>query len=135
MAFLGLGKKQKEKKPLTDPLSGNQEIAGLPPLDTSLQEDKGLPETPGIKPSDDIGQLNEKQRNLFAPESHNENPSFYQDSSGSKQNNVPQHNIGKDIELISSKLDYLKAAIDNLSQRLGRLEQMAENEQDQKYRW
>ena len=41
------------------------------------------------------------------------------------------YTISKEIEVISSKLDALRAAIDNLSQRLANIERMAYAEQQQ----
>jgi hypothetical protein len=44
--------------------------------------------------------------------------------------------ISKNIEIVSYKIDALKAAIDSISQRLANLESMARNEQDKpKYKW
>lgn len=49
----------------------------------------------------------------------------------SVQQEQQSYTISKDIEVISSKLDALRAAIDNLSQRLASLERMAYNEYQQ----
>ena len=131
MAFLGIGKKEKIKEPLTEPL-GKIDIAQLP-NDTSLQ-DKGLPEMSAIEPSNTGMNLSGKDSKLFEPEKQ-ESPSFHQASFQQSPQQQPEHTMAKDIELISSKLDYLKSAIDNLSQRLANLEDLAKSEQDQKYRW
>ncbi len=48
---------------------------------------------------------------------------------------VQQHNpLQKDLELISSKLDYLKASLEAINQRLANLEHMSRNQENQK-RW
>jgi hypothetical protein len=46
----------------------------------------------------------------------------------SQQQNVSEINIGKDLEIISAKLDAIKAELDSMSQRLKRLERMTESE-------
>ena len=52
-----------------------------------------------------------------------------------KESSYPGHehrlgeiNIGKDLELISAKLDAIKAELDSMNQRLKRLERIAEGE-------
>jgi len=130
MAFLGLGKKEKIKEPLTEPL-GSRDIAQLP--DDSLLQDKGLPEISAIEPANTRMDFSDKDRKLFEPEQ--DNPSFHQSNYQQQPQHQPEHTMAKDLELISSKLDYLRVAIDNLSQRLANLENMAKSEQDQKYRW
>jgi hypothetical protein len=45
----------------------------------------------------------------------------------------PAHNpLQKDLELISSKLDYLKASLEAINQRIANLEHMARNQEGQK---
>jgi len=136
MAFFGFGRREKIKKPLTDPLGDSRDIAELPPLDSSFNnnnflEDKGMPKTPSINQnSDSMGRFSMPE---FYPESEQKSSTF-QRYSGSVQQ-PQQQSITKDIELISSKLDYLKVVMDNLNQRLANLENLMRVEQEQKYRW
>ncbi|MBN2052801.1 hypothetical protein JW756_04830 [Candidatus Woesearchaeota archaeon] len=44
------------------------------------------------------------------------------------QQNLNEINMGKDLEIISAKLDAIKAELDSMSQRMKRLERMAEGE-------
>jgi hypothetical protein len=46
----------------------------------------------------------------------------------SPQQNIGEISMGKDLELINAKLDAIKAEIDAMSQRLKRLERIAEGE-------
>jgi len=132
MALFGFGKKQQIKKPLTDPL-GREEIAELPPMDSSLPEDRGLPQTPSLSSSDeDFEEASSGKVQRFSmPEFSQEN----EKSSFQKPYQQPQQTLAKDIELISSKLDYLKAALDSLNQRLANLERIMQVEKEQRYRW
>jgi len=91
-----------------------------------------LPSTPSITSSESImpsiGSAEKKTEDFFNKpvEDTKKYPGYQQ------QGNISE----KDIELISSKLDYLKAAIDNISQRLVNLENFAKEEQGRnKYRW
>jgi len=43
--------------------------------------------------------------------------------------------VGKDIEIVSSKLDALRATLDSINQRLANLERVAYGEQEKKRRW
>ncbi len=133
MAFFGFGRKQEVKKPLTDPLNkgSSERIAELPQQD--ILEDKGLPSTPSITSSEssipEIGSREKRAEDFFnEPMEEAKKSPGYQ----AQQSNISE----KDIELISSKLDYLKAAIDNLSQRLERFEGLVKEDQEKyKYRW
>ena len=44
------------------------------------------------------------------------------------QQNLNEINMGKDLEIISAKLDTIKAELDSMSQRMKRLERLAEGE-------
>lgn len=44
------------------------------------------------------------------------------------QQNLSEINLGKDMEIISAKLDAIKAELDSMSQRLKRLERLAEGD-------
>jgi hypothetical protein len=48
--------------------------------------------------------------------------------SGPHQQSLGEINIGKDLEIISAKLDAIKAELDAMSQRLKRLERIADGE-------
>jgi hypothetical protein len=54
----------------------------------------------------------------------------------SAQHNLNDINLGKDLEIISAKLDSIKAELDSMSQRIKRLERLAEGEgQSFKDKW
>ncbi|MBI4149654.1 hypothetical protein HY491_04350 [Candidatus Woesearchaeota archaeon] len=49
--------------------------------------------------------------------------------------NLQNYAVGKDIEIISSKLDALRAGLESINQRLAHIERIAEGEQDTRRRW
>jgi hypothetical protein len=50
------------------------------------------------------------------------------------QYSQPQQNYGKDLEMISAKLDALRATLENVNQRLAALERIAK-ESNESYSW
>lgn len=152
MAFLGFGKKKNEdiKEPLTDPLGQQQKVAELPPLDSTLPEDnRGLPDTPTITSNNEsTSSRDERLKRYTNPEYNDDGQQGFQQSSFSQSSfqqptqqsaqqsfQEPKSSTSKDLELISSKLDYLKAAIDNMNQRIANLENLAKGEQQDRYKW
>ena len=74
----------------------------------------------------------------FSPESmgFERVPSGAQPSYSSQPQTLDGINLGKDMEIISAKLDAIKAELDSMSQRLKRLERIAEGETPQyKDKW
>lgn len=75
-----------------------------------------------------------------APPTHTPTGSFSPEAMGfervtEKSSGLPSHeqrlgeiNIGKDLEVISAKLDSIKAELDSMNQRMKRLERIAEGE-------
>jgi hypothetical protein len=62
-------------------------------------------------------------------------PSFQQQGFG--QQNDQSYTISKELEILSSKLDALRAGIESINQRLANLERIASGEQEEhkRYRW
>ncbi len=129
MAFLGFGKKNEPKKPLTEPLSSDK-VADLPSQDKFLN-DPGLPKTPSMEPSSEAPKLGTQRKTEDFYSEKNEQAQKYPGQEQQSTSGISN----KDLELISSKLDYLRAAIENLSHRIESLENLAKQEQEQKYRW
>jgi hypothetical protein len=153
--FVKTGKRDKfeVKKPLSDP------IAGLPPLDPistvpsmsssqgnfqgsfgqDFSQNLGVPNTPSIEVP-----ISEKENKFRMPEfeeqqesrGSGQNSSSYsgnkynsnQYSQAQSSNNSP---IEKDIQIISSKLDYLKAMLENMNHRLEALERIARGDEEE----
>lgn len=94
----------------------NTRNTGLPNMDTAL---------PPMPPHDSA-----PSRPAFAQESSLSMPQsqspYAQQFPSPQQQSSPVDS--KDIQLISVKLDVIKAELDNISQRLARLEKMAEGE-------
>ena len=125
------GNKFEVKKPLTEPLGT------LPPLDTSLpgdsfQPDLGVPKTSSIEPGQNV--FSEREARLRMPEfsepqqQFKGSPSY---TSTSYTQTSPPVSLEKDIQIISSKLDYLKAMLENLNHRLEALERIAKGEEEE----
>ena len=67
----------------------------------------------------------------FSPEAmgfERVNPNAPSSYSTPNQQSLGEINIGKDLEIISAKLDAIKAELDAMSQRLKRLERIADGE-------
>lgn len=56
------------------------------------------------------------------------------DNSHHRETHVQSNPLQKDLELISSKLDYLKASLEAVNQRIANIEHLARQDQDKK-RW
>jgi len=54
-----------------------------------------------------------------------------QPSAFSKSNQPQPDNLAKNIEIISSKVDTIKAVLDNLAQKIDKIEKIAEGEQEE----
>ncbi|HLD07334.1 MAG TPA: hypothetical protein VJC16_07445 [Candidatus Nanoarchaeia archaeon] len=52
-----------------------------------------------------------------------------------QDNGLQSYAVAKDIEVVSSKLDALRAGLESINQRLAHLERIAEGEQDTRRRW
>ncbi len=75
------------------------------------------------------GQAQPKQEDDFSP--FGETPTNKQEiNSGfqSKQQQLNEVNMNKDLEIISAKLDAIKAELDSMNQRMRKLERIAEGE-------
>jgi len=127
------------KKPLTEPLGA------LPALDTSLpdnnfqndillQQDTGIPRTQSIEPKP-FSAMEQKYRMPEFEEQQNSRGSSGNSSSFQAQNpyqsSASSVTLEKDIQIISSKLDYLKAMLENLNHRLESLERIAKGEEEE----
>ncbi len=92
----------------------------------------GMPgQMPGMPPPD-------QSQGGFSPESvgFERVPSGAPSSYSSHPQTLDSINMGKDLEIISAKLDAIKAELDSMSQRLKRLERIAEGETPQyKDKW
>lgn len=98
--------------------------------DLGLDKDIGL--EMGQGPSPDLGMGMDMQQQSFQ-----KYPSFQQSSSFPSQPSFQQPSISNDsyiaaknLEVISSKLDALKASMDSMSQRVANIEAIARGEQE-----
>lgn len=113
---------------------------GKEPADLNLGADLGLPDMQQPQPTyrQPWQQPPPLQQPMQSYQSYQPTspPGFQAQSSFSApQFSTPQQDItSKNIELISSKLDALKAYLDNISQRLANLERIASGEEERK-RW
>ncbi len=123
-----LGKKDREFG-----LAENSEDAGLgmPPVDSHSsidQSDPNLFTTPGTAESNPIG------RQPVMPAMPQQPQPDFQSHPLHGTVNPNENPLQKDFEILSSKLDYLKASIEAVNQRLANLEHLVKQEQD-KRRW
>lgn len=102
-------------------------------LDTGLG--KSLDQPVGLEPNLGMG----SQAALGVPPTQPSYPSFQSAPQGmgpqsfqGLQQEQSSYTVSKDIEIISSKLDAIRASIDNLSQRLANLERMSYGDGTQK---
>lgn len=94
--------------------------------------DMGYENPMGIQPSSQPSQQGFSPEALGFERVPSTGPSY--GSPGSQTAN--EINLGKDLEIISAKLDAIKAELDSVSQRLKRLERIAEGETTQyKDKW
>jgi hypothetical protein len=148
------------KKPLSEPIAGIAGLPPLDPIQTTpsissnsmssnqgtfqsgfnqdFNQNLGVPSTPSIEIP-----LSEKENKYRMPdfeqqqdfrgsgESHSYSGGKYtsnQYSPAQSSNNSP---IEKDIQIISSKLDYLKAMLENMNHRLEALERIARGDEEE----
>ncbi len=107
----------------------------------------GRDSTSGLGGTSDIGawpSAEPKPLNLGYPQQQMQQPSqqspFQQSSpryqEAPQQQFLPQQTLSKDIEIISYKLDALKATIESVNQRLATLERIAKGEEEERrYRY
>ena len=121
------------------PIESNYGL-GTPPMDshTGLNSDQNLPSPLPHENSQPLQQqplddhrmtmpLGENIRQGRVEAMHNQNnPHEHLESSR------PHNPLQKDLEIISSKLDYLKASMEAINQRLANLEHLARNEHGKK---
>ena len=69
-----------------------------------------------------------------SPQQSSFQPSFGPPSYSQPQMQSSDYTTSKNLEVISSKLDALRAAIDSINQRLANLEAIARGEEEQRYR-
>ena len=95
--------------------------------------------TSGLGGTPDLGDgMNQNNQDLFV-----QGPQFRSEAMGSQQSRLQQRSLQggypgsiplqKDLELLSSKLDAIKALVDHINQRLENIERM--QKQDQYKRW
>ncbi|HSU72887.1 MAG TPA: hypothetical protein VLJ21_03500 [Candidatus Binatia bacterium] len=58
-----------------------------------------------------------------------------QDPNFQQMSQLTNHTSEKDLELIAAKLDVLKAQLDNILQRLDRIERSAQKPEPERIRW
>jgi len=94
-------------------------------LGLGKQDDLGLPQEPSTSPEAMMSEPSLKPTPLEQPV---EQPTYRE---------IPPQQptfVQKDIEIVSSKLDALRATLDAMNQRLVNIERMATNEQEKKRR-
>jgi hypothetical protein len=98
--------------------------------------DLGIPQMPqqgiGSMPSDELG-LGLQQPQLQPQQPTPSYQPSYQPQMESLHS-VQSYSAGKEMEVISAKLDAIRVALDNISQRLTNLERAAYGEQQYQYR-
>ncbi|MBN2422910.1 hypothetical protein JXB41_06800 [Candidatus Woesearchaeota archaeon] len=125
---------------LSEPLTPIHEPA-LPKEEEfpSFESVHGFPENktpmgaPLSSPADAMGAQNQST-GAYAPP----NAAHYteeDDPPAYGKNQPPGNLLQKELEIISTKLDYLKATLENISQRLANLERESSSADENKYRW
>ncbi len=117
----------------------------LPPLETEtnpnippMQNPMGQQPQMGSEPMPGFGALNNNQQGAGAPnyggvehdlrmqpaQSFGQNPGYpdRQPRHNYPESKDPENLLAKELEIISTKLDYLKASLENINQRLSNLE-------------
>ena len=132
MGFFDIFKKKKDK----------YEAPSFPADLGHLGDDFGFGQdtTAGLGGTPDLGATNAQQRGTIPPTLERMRPNESQFPSNTFAPNRPfepqQDLTNKNIEIISYKIDALKAAIESISQRLANIEAIAKGEQEKpKYRW
>lgn len=146
MGFFDRLKGKKEESPLGgDPFAADPNMQGMPNMqsnDFANISDFGAPigspgqnQSQSNQPRPDYpgAPQQQSQPQQMSPESFGfekipnsrESRSQYQ-AGPSSQQNLGEINLGKDLEIISAKLDAIKAELDSVNQRLKRVERLAE---------
>ena len=121
-----------------------------PPKDSDLGlgPDFGADSTSGLGGTPDFGDYPNTRQQQQLPtleqvpeQSFQQARQFQQQSYQQPQQNIQSHDpvfiIGKNLEVVSYKLDAIQAAIESINQRLINLENIAKGDQDRnsRYRW
>lgn len=109
-----------------DPGMGGQN-AGLPNQDLSLP--KLEPQFGQQMPASQFGQAPQNFPGAAGP------PGFQQATPMMPQQPAPNTMVGKDIEVVSAKLDSLRATLDAINQRLANIERIAMHDQEKRKGW
>jgi len=121
----------------TDPFS-----AGKDPFGGGKDPFGGLGTMPGSSPPGDFGAP--AMNDSFPPSGFPQQPSFNQGSFAPGPSFSPQpvfapsRESGTDMQVISAKLDAIRATLDSINQRVANLERVAYGEQEQqkgRYQW
>lgn len=104
----GFGQQSQDPMQFSDPMGG-QDPSGFPPSQET---------------SNPMGSTSQPFHNAT-----------FQQPQQSGQSDYHNYTVGKEIEIISSKLDALRASIDSISQRLSNLERMAEADIERRRSW
>ncbi len=129
MSFLGkfLGKKKDDL--------GLDEPSGLGST-PNYNEPPGSPDVYGAPPGGSGMLSTPSSPSALSPEQmgfervHDKEPDF-----SAHDRKLGEINMGKDLEIISAKLDAIKAELDSMSQRMKRLERLAEGDTIPKDKW
>lgn len=126
-----------KKKDDFDFNSGTEAGLGEPPIDSHSTIDSMGDSNVFTSPADpNYGQPAALDPRMTMPLgeslSSRQNPIQQSFPQNNNNNNNNQNPLKQDFELISSKLDYLKASIEAVNQRLANLEHLVRQEQDKK---
>jgi len=128
MSFVNklFGKKEEYNDPLMpDPVMSNQDPL-MPNKDPLMPDPQGPPPGP---PMDFNPNMNEATGTPIPKEQ-----SFHE-APQQEHHELKQANIDKDLQIIITKLDLLKAELDNINQRVQRIEKHSEDKKPNYSRW
>lgn len=108
---------------LDDSSPGMDPNAGMPPFGNDPFPGSQTPQSPPSFGGPPQSSFTSPQQSSFGQPSHQQ-----------PMQSTQSYTAEKDFEIISSKLDALRAAIDSLSQRLANLEHIARGEQQQHHK-
>ncbi|MCK5283005.1 MAG: hypothetical protein KAK00_06355 [Nanoarchaeota archaeon] len=98
--------------------------------DLSLSSSKGMPDVSNFRGVGDVQEQQQMNQTLAQPFSSSPSPAF------NSPQNFQQPKSTNDLELISAKLDAIKATMDAINQRIANLERAAYPEENQnRNRW